>query len=210
MRTETGDINMFYEIFWSRMYDIPENVLSSPLHIVDLGANVGFTTLYFALKYPDAKIVSIEPSKMNFVVLQKNVAQQKNVKALNAAVWFESKQIPFMDASNAYNSRIAETGAEHTYTIDAYNVEDILRKENIDTIDLLKIDIEGAEKDILQKNREWLNKVKNIIIEIHEPYTFSDLQKDLTAYGFTIISPPEQGLKMLFATKNRTKSNALN
>jgi FkbM family methyltransferase len=201
MRTETGDINMFYEIFWSDMYNIPESLLAAPLNIIDLGANVGFTTMYFALKYPDAKIISLEPSKMNFVVLQKNIALQKNVKALNAAVWFESKQIPFMEAANAYNSRIAETDTEHSHTIEAYNVEDILSKENIDTIDLLKIDIEGAEKDILQKNQDWLNKVKNIIIEIHEPYSFSDLQEDLAKYGFTIMNPPDKGLKMLFATR---------
>ena len=86
MRTETGDINMFYEIFWSGMYNIPESILAAPLNIMDLGANVGFTTLYFALKYPDAKIISLEPSKMNFVVLQKNIAPQKNVKAIMQAL----------------------------------------------------------------------------------------------------------------------------
>lgn len=201
IRTETGDINMFYEIFWSEMYTIPESVMPAPLNIVDLGANVGFTTIYFALKYPDAKIVSLEPSKMNFVVLQKNTAQHKNVVALNAAIWFESKEIQFLEAPYAYNSKIAEGETGGSYSIAAYNVSDILQKENMETVDLLKIDIEGAEKDILQKNADWLYKVKNIIIEIHEPYAFADLQRDLSAYGFTIITPPDKGLKMLFATR---------
>lgn len=67
---------------------------------------------------------------------------------------------------------------------------------------LLKIDIEGAEKELLGKNNDWLKDVDNIVVELHKPYNINDLRKDLEPFGFSISQPaPNNGLLNIFAQK---------
>lgn len=183
LRTFKGDIDIFYEIFWKKTYDQHLNFLQEkPKVIVDLGAHIGLTSIYLSLKYPDAKIVAVEASPENFLLLKENTSSFKNIECVNAAIYFEDGTVNFGSEELSYNQRISDSGTETK----AISVESLMKEHQLNEINLLKIDIEGGEVELLSKNNSWLEKVENIIIEIHQDYTQEHLNKDLQPFGFTI------------------------
>lgn len=183
LRTFKGDIGVFYEIFWMKTYAQHLSLLkTNPKITVDLGAHIGMTSIYLSLKYPDSKIYAVEASLENFELLKVNTGSFKNIICINAAVYFEDGFVKFSNDELSYNQKISETGV----TTKAISVETLQKNFEIPHIDLIKIDIEGGEIDLLNRNNSWLSEVDNIIIEIHHPYTSSDLNKNLMPFGFSI------------------------
>lgn len=76
---------------------------------------------------------------------------------------------------------------------------ELMNLADIEEIDILKVDIEGGEEALFEKNTDWLNKVKLIIIEIHGAYTLERLEADLKPFGFRVILPEESGMHMIIA-----------
>lgn len=141
------------------------------------------TSIYLSLKYPDSKIYAVEASLENFELLKVNTGSFKNIICINAAVYFEDGFVNFSNDELSYNQKISETGV----STKAISIETLQKNFEISHMDLMKIDIEGGEIDLLNKNNSWLSEVGNIIIEIHHPYTSSDLNKNLMPFGFSII-----------------------
>lgn len=196
LRTFKGDIDIFYEVFWSETYK--EHLIflnKEPEIIIDLGAHIGMTSIYLSLQYPKAKIYSIEASRENFEILKANTESFSNITCLNAAIHFEDGTINFGGDQLSYNQKISETGVP----IQALTIQTIMNKYGLKNIDLLKIDIEGAEKELLSKNNSWLNLVENIVIEIHPPYDTQSLVHDIDPYHFSIKNEKKD---VLFAIKS--------
>lgn len=195
LRTFKGDIDIFYEIFWKETYKEHLNHLSKdPEVIVDLGAHIGMTSIYLSLKYPNAKIYSIEASQENFEILKTNTKSFTNIVCLNAAAHFEDGTLNFGGDELSYNQKISEKGI----LTKALSIRSIMNTYNIQKIDLLKIDIEGAEVDLLGINNSWLKSAENMVIEIHPPYDTKRLNADIEPYGFSIKSHLKD---VLFANK---------
>ncbi|WP_160138915.1 FkbM family methyltransferase [Chryseobacterium sp. c4a] len=203
IRTYSGDIDIFYEIFWRRTYQIPKELFTSGHSIiVDLGANVGFTSVFFALQYPHAKIYALEAERENYTILEKNISFSKNIIAEHAAIDTKDGTVFLSSPDLSYNFRISDTAAEKGSPVKSYSMITYMNMLGIAHIDLLKIDIEGLEQFLLKENNEWLRKVDHIIIELHDPYTIDQLKEDLLPFGFKVLSPGSvDGLKMIFATK---------
>ena len=183
LRTFKGDIGVFYEVFWEKTYAKHLSLIKkNPKVIIDLGAHIGITSIYLFAKYPEAKIFAVEASAENFEVLKNNTKSFKNIFCINAAAYFEDGFVNFSDNELSYNQKISETGV----STKAISIESLKNNFGIDKVDLMKIDIEGGEIDLLSKENTWLSSVENIVIEIHHPYTSSDLSKDLKPFGFTI------------------------
>ncbi len=196
-----GDIYIFYEVLWKKVYNIPSNLLQNPKIIVDLGANIGFASLFFADKYRNAQIIAVEPATANFNILQHNVSSFTQIKAIQAAAYTKTGTVAFSEQEHyAYNFKIA-TGKETSYQVAAVTMPDLMSNCQLTTIDLLKIDIEGAEKELLSKNNDWLNLVKCIIIELHAPYNIDEFKQNLLPFNFKILEPKESGCAMLLAVK---------
>lgn len=200
MRLLNGDLNMFYEVLYSAIYALPASIIKKPLTILDFGANIGFASLYFADRFPDAAIIAVEPSLRNFNLLQQNVSSLQQVIPVHAAVYPSPGQVPFFDDELAYNSRIGDNN-RNSYPVRAITVDELLEEQGWDKVDLLKLDIEGAEQLLLAENTEWLHKVSCIIVELHKPYGIADFAKDILPYGFKVRTPEETGLKMIIAVK---------
>lgn len=183
IRSYSGDFDIFYEVFWRKHYSLKQIETLGIKNIIDVGANVGFTSLFYHFDYPDAQIFAIEPSKSNYVILKKNTNEIKNIKCLHAAVFSENTELDFVESDYAYNSKIND-GEQSYYTVRAFSVSKIMEIFKLDEIDLLKIDVEGAENIILSKNNQWLEKIKHIIVEIHKPYNIDALLKDISQFGF--------------------------
>src|SRR6266404_4664431 len=91
LRLKSSDLATYKKIFIDLEYDFP--LAKSPSVIVDAGANVGFASVFFARKYPNARILAIEPETSNFALLKKNVQEYPNVIPIGAALWTDNKMI---------------------------------------------------------------------------------------------------------------------
>lgn len=178
LRTYKGDIDIFYEVFWKNNYKI-KNILQ-PKVIIDLGAHIGLASLFYASEYADAKVFSVEASKDNYRLLEFNSKKFANITPINAAINFCDGDVKFKVDDLAYNFKIDDEGE----IIKGISVDTLMNQFGLSKIDLLKIDIEGAERQLLSINNSWLNLVDNIIIELHNPYTLDDLLADVTPFGF--------------------------
>lgn len=163
----------FYEIFIREDY---KNIESGDV-VVDVGANIGFFTLY-AAKMGAKKIYSIEPIQETFDNLKHNTQILNNVSIFNFGLGSENKEVVFYvgDVSsisgdiNYVEQTINDWGIEKKEEkVKIKNANDFLLENNIEYIDYLKIDCEGAELDFFNSiNREYLSqKIKKITGEIH-------------------------------------------
>lgn len=142
-----------------------------PKLILDCGGNIGCASIYFANQYPDAKIYSVEPADDNFKLLEFNTSCYENIHAIKSALWDKETYICVKNGEHNNLGWMAfEASAENPEAMKTVTVLKILNKSGFDEIDLLKIDIEGAEKEVFgaENVHEWLSRVKVLVIELHD------------------------------------------
>lgn len=157
-------------IFGTQEYMLPiENF--QPKLILDCGGNIGCAAVYFANKYPDAQIYSVEPEKDNFKLLKFNTAFYDNVHPIKSALWDKETCIRVEDKGFGVAGFMTfETTADDSDAFKTTTVGKLLAESGFDEIDLLKVDIEGAEKEVFSAPDvdKWLSKVKVLTIELHD------------------------------------------
>ena len=170
LRNKFYDTHIFYQIFINKEVDF--NLHKRPDVIIDCGANIGLSTLYFLKKYPSAKIFSVEPEQSNYHLLLKNTHSYVNVVPIKSAIWKDNKALNIIDDGSGHASfQVAEklemvAGIEQ---IEAITLSTLMQNYNLKYIDLLKIDIEGSEFEIFDSNKfNWNSYVDTLAIEIHE------------------------------------------
>jgi len=172
LRNKFYDTNIFYQIFIREELDF--NLKITPKTIIDCGANIGLSSLYFKMKYPLCKIYSIEPELSNFKMLELNTKSYKDIIQINAAVWHDSGEIYIIDNGEGHASFTTSNnaGAKNIIgKIPAITIPELLVSNSIKRINLLKMDIEGSELEIFNKDAiVWLNKIESLAIEIHETF----------------------------------------
>lgn len=151
----------YKEIFVDEAYKF-QSSLSSPI-IYDCGANIGTSVLYFKSLYPTAKITAFEADKNIFEFLIGNIKKNNlnNIALIDKAVWTHNNGVKFSPDCADGGAISSEKGIE----IPSIRLKDLLSKEEF--VDMLKIDIEGAETEVIIDCDEELKKVNNIFIEYH-------------------------------------------
>lgn len=142
-----------------------------PRLILDCGGNIGCAAVYFANKYPAAQIYSIEPERDNFTLLRYNTAFYDNIHPIKSALWDKETFIRVEDRGfGKWGFMTFETTAADPAAIKTATVGRMLADSGFDEIDLLKVDIEGAEKEIFSAPDvdDWLSKVNVLTIELHD------------------------------------------
>lgn len=138
------------------------------LYIIDAGANIGLFSLIMASKYPNSHIIALEPDRRNYELLTLNTKEVANIQCLNAGLWNENCKLKLVNPGCASLSyRFIQSRDEG---IDALSINAIMQQNSIDHIDILKMDIEGSEKDVFMKNTAWCRCVGLYFIEMHERY----------------------------------------
>lgn len=166
-----ADSSTFNEVILRKEYDI--NLPITPMRIIDGGANIGLTSVFFANKYPDAGIVAVEPDSGNFALLKENIRHYSNITPLKTAVWSRKTNLMIVDHGRGDNSyMVEETELNNDFTFHGTSVMDMMRQQQWDTIDVLKLDIEGSEREVFSRNyEEWLPATKVLIVETHDRFT---------------------------------------
>jgi FkbM family methyltransferase len=158
-------LHSLMELFVDEIYksDMPTNA-----YIIDCGANIGLSTIYFHKCLPDAEIVSFEPDDANYSLLSANVAQLKSnkIKILKEAVWIHDDFISF-ENTGGLGSKIGEENGSNTVKIKATSLKNFITKK----VDLLKVDIEGAEYEVIKDIKDKLHLVDRFFIEYHGSFS---------------------------------------
>lgn len=160
------------EIFGRNDYYV--ELLGDEPVIVDAGAYIGDTTLYFKQIYPKAKIWALEPYPPSFALLKKNVEENQlaDVKMLQVALAPSSGEVTLHADNSGYNwfttVSYFQNGWDKRQTTTAVKVRGVTLAEVVEgPIDLLKLDIEGMEVDVFKSLVGELGRIKNIIAEVH-------------------------------------------
>jgi FkbM family methyltransferase len=164
--------------------------------IVDLGANIGVSALYFNHVWSGSKILAVQPAPDNFQLLNQNVRDKKNIYPIHAGISCQDGTLRIADEN-------ADTDAFRTIfgsgSIPAFSLPTLLRDHDGEPF-ICKIDIEGAEQDLFATNTDWINQFPLIMIELHDWMlcgaaasrnflsAISQHQRDFIFYGETVFS----------------------
>lgn len=176
-------ISTFRQIFEEEIYRfIPRN--ERP-YILDCGANIGLSVIYFKRLYPQSTIVAFEPDEAIFDILSKNTRRfgYDDVELINRAVWNCATELNFT-SDGADGGRLSVVNDKPDHTVRSVRLRDYLDRQ----IDLLKLDIEGAETAVLSDCAERLTNVDALFVEYHsfdtQPQTLHTVLEILAQAGF--------------------------
>lgn len=176
------------DIFAKQIYKF-ETQTQNPI-IIDCGANIGLSVLYFKQLYPQSYITAFEPDREIFTVLKNNIENSgfSNVSLVNKALW-NSETILEFASEKADAGRFSQNSSKlkgEKYEVSTVRLRDYLGQ----SVDFLKIDIEGAETQVIQDCFDLLPNVKNLFVEYHsfnkEPQNLNILINLLTEAGFRL------------------------
>ncbi len=153
----------FNDIFGSQIYKFKTSN-TEPI-IIDGGANIGLSILYFKQLYPSSHIIAFEPDVKIFNVLEKNIKHSgfSDVELINKALWSSETVLEFKsdgaDGGSLYQGELQQ----EKYQVPTLRLRDYLNKP----IDLLKLDIEGAETQVIEDCYDLLTNVQHLFVEYH-------------------------------------------
>jgi FkbM family methyltransferase len=175
LRPGTSDFATFKEVLREEEYNFQLD--KPPNTIIDAGANIGLTAVWFSVRYPDAKIIAVEAERSNYDLLIRNVAEFPNVVPVHAALWSHRGMLAVDDPAGAgewaFQTTELEQGAPAAHgVVESLTVRDLMTRYNFSRIDLLKVDIEGAEQEVFADPGapDWLFDVDAIVIELHDRF----------------------------------------
>ena len=181
------------EIFSENCYYLESDV-EEPV-IVDAGAHIGLTVIYFKMLFPKSRIIAFEPVPDNFELLKKNVSenQLENVEMYQAVVAPKSGLLrihePVGEGAWKSGAGIIPKGWKGIQTnkeikVEAIGIQEILQEK----IDIFKMDIEGMEYEVIRNMGLSIRNIKNILIEVHprKDHRIAEIQKILIQNGFKL------------------------
>lgn len=192
MRKNTSDTAIFEQIFIRGDYDI--EIPFIPEVIVDAGAYIGLFAVVMKNRFPAAKVICVEPDKDNCKLLTKNLAYYSNIEIVNAGLRNSDTRLNVVDKYRLGHSALVVEEDAANGEVPAISMDSLLKNYGISRVDVLKIDIEGSEESLFQKNYEqWLPKVRMIVIELHDWLKpgcsrsfFEAIQKTFENYSYNV------------------------
>jgi FkbM family methyltransferase len=206
MRNNTTDYKVFSQVALNGEYfpivNKVKNTLSgrTDINIVDLGANIGISSLFFHQHFPDAKIISIEPEISNYSILLDHIRindLMSKIIPINKAIWDKDDYLEVDDTLRerrewgiVYKERSQQSQID---CIEAITMETLKKENKIKDISLLKIDIEGAERMLehIDIAKSFFKDVYCFAIEIHDrsPFFVDKLRvlENINALGYFVF-----------------------
>jgi FkbM family methyltransferase len=169
-----SDLRVFAQVLANREYRCLDRFDVAGL-VIDCGANIGLSTLYFLTRFPNTHVIALEPDPDNFRMLALNTACfSDRVTLLKAAVWNRNTRLVFSDSQfrdgNEWAKSCREAEASEVPQIEAFDIPTILAMSPFERVGLLKVDIERGELLLFDESAEnWINLVDTITIELHGP-----------------------------------------
>jgi FkbM family methyltransferase len=183
LREGTSDYAVLEQIFHTEEFNIStapqfawiraayERMLAAgePPLVVDCGANIGLSALYFASRLPEAKIVGIEPARDNVELARKNTGQNPLIEIIEAAVHDTAAALEITDpGAEKFAYRVRETQARSATSVETVTIGDVMERYGATRNLIVKVDIEGGESALFRSNIGWLDRTDLLIVETHD------------------------------------------
>ena len=198
IRNGGTDSEILTEIVSDTSYRALLPALSRCEYVIDLGANIGLTSRFIETNYPGASFVVVEPDQENFEILSRNLGdltRQGRCRMLHRAVWSDDRLLALEAVGplqfDSFQARPAEE--KDSSAVQGITIQEVIHVSGFPRIDLLKVDIEGAETELFKGSLDWLRLVHAIAIEFHgNSREESGFDRIMQRYGFVLLDagPP--------------------
>jgi len=188
IRPRSTDVCVLEDVFWTHRH-LPPATIRNPRLIVDLGCYTGLTTVHYAQLFPEATVVGVEMDPGNAGVCRENIAAYRDrcmvfqMAVAGVAGWRTYGKLPGDEWAHSITDANADAAAEPR-RVRATTIDALLSAFGDQPVDLLKLDVEGAEAEILGTAAEWPYRTRALTVEVHAPYTAGECIRDLERLGF--------------------------
>lgn len=182
-RLNKGDLHSIREVWFDEAYRLPFGNPSGTL--LDLGANIGLTSVWLAKRYPFTRVIAVEPDPNNANLARRNLQLNGiNAEVLEAAIGPREGVARFEMNQSSNLGKLSENGVPVTMT----TVAAILEKSVCSRLGLVKIDIEGGEQELFDGPTDWLASADAIIAEFHPTLVdYARIVETISKHGFDYI-----------------------
>lgn len=181
LRPGTTDARVLFATLHNQFHLPPPDI--DPRVILDLGANVGLTMAHFLSLYPNSRVTGLEPDPSTAAIARRNVSHWGDrAEIIEAAVWSSDTRLGFASEPGAEWGGHVVDEPQAPLTVQAVSLNTFL--SDVEAIDYLKMDIEGAEEEVLTRNTAWASKVGCLKVEVHAPCTVERCRNALEDLGF--------------------------
>ncbi len=188
LRNDTSDFAVFRQVLLEKQYDLPG--VAEAEFLIDTGANIGLASLFFLLNNPRVQILAVEPDIQNFEIAQVNLQPFRNrCRLLHGAVWSKKGTLAisrgtFRDGRHWATQTIPELSA-CSERVRAYTMDELWEASKFPQIDLLKMDVEGAELPVFRDGgTQFLLKTRCCAVECHDLQCLKAFKDCINSYGF--------------------------
>lgn len=184
----------FKEVAIEQNYAHAAKAAPDAKYILDIGANIGLATRYFSAVFPEVKLFCVEPDPDNFAMLNRNTLELQKagrVKTIQAAVWMVDGPVdvglpPEGGGFDAVQVKDVVQGSGGRM-VPGFTFASLIQQSGFPHIDLLKLDVEGAEAHLFEETASWLPKVNVLAIEFHhDTRKTSRFDQVMQEHGFII------------------------
>lgn len=176
LRGGTVDTRVFFQVLVAKEYDISDSAQGKELHrrydsliasrvqplIIDCGANIGLSGVWYARQFPEAKIIAVEPDQSNLEIASKNLAAYPNVTLVSGGIWDTPSHLSIVNPdAEPWAFQVKEGNG----SIPGFTINQLSEGSPILVV---KVDIEGAEKELFRSNTDWMDRTDLIAIELHD------------------------------------------
>jgi FkbM family methyltransferase len=199
LRDNGLDIVTLAEFFSPEAFIVNEFPDREPAVIYDIGANIGVASLFFGARYPQATIYGFEPLPSNYEICSMNYQNLNQARAFPWALGSSTGTATFeFEANDNRGGRLAASSAVHSesssqsISVEVFSIADVIREKQLDPPELLKIDVEGAELEVLKGLGNHVTSVKAMHLETHGPGLRAQCLRWLRDNGFSVIGEREE------------------
>jgi FkbM family methyltransferase len=186
LRSHTTDISVLKELVIGRTYDSSVERAQGRVHtIVDLGANTGLAARLLLNRYPGAAIVCVEPDPDNAALLRQNLEQAPcGAQIVQACVGAHERRVKLASSTGAWGYTMEDLDdGDGNGDVEVVALERILNDAGIEQVDVLKCDIEGAEREVFAACGAWIDRVRLAMVECHDGLNGDALLRLIEANG---------------------------
>jgi FkbM family methyltransferase len=189
LRAGTADVAVVRNLAVTEPHLPPDDFVPGEVALVwDLGAHIGVAAVDYAVRWPGARVVAVELEPANAALCRRNLASfGERCEVIEQAVWPEDGTVTIAGAETDVDTNafaVAENGAG-AREVPSISLTTLLERAGDGaTVDLVKLDVEGAEKRILRESTGWAQRVRTMLVEVHGDYTAEACEADLRALGF--------------------------
>lgn len=166
LRAGMSDAAVFEQVWVDQELAFP--MPSAPQLIVDAGAHIGLSSVFFAHRFPAARVLALEVDSNNFDLLVRNTRAYRSILPLKVGLWSRRAKLRISNpGARSWAFQVEETTGDVPGTVDAVGVTDLV--EEYGRIGLLKMDIEGSEREVFSSGAEhWIRNVDQMAVELHD------------------------------------------